>query len=219
MNFGEIRSRVAYRLGFKSTSADQDFAGPSTDTWRHIDNAINEARRQEIHLAQLEAGHRWLERNMETTWPASQLLLTLPGSLGDASLVRIFDITANSGMGDPIFFGDQQGTGAIVFRDRKTLEWRDAGPSSAVTLRIHYVPQAEDFTETSEECDIIPPRHHDLYVVSAAVRLREVADESAPQAWVQHRNELRFLLWKELSQTRPLGTGPARAKTSVVDSW
>lgn len=219
MNLGEARARMAYRLGFKTDQADQDFAGPSTDTNRRLDNFYNTSRFEELQLAAEEAGTVWMQRDHEDTWPANTLLHTLPTNLQEAQLRAIYDITANSGEGDPLWMGDRFSGSTLVWRNSKTLEWRDGGPGSDRTLRYLYVAQPAEFTEATDECDIIPSRHHNLYVLAASVRLREVADESAPKSWVTHRNELRHLLWKELSQTRPLWTGPRQTHQPTADFY
>jgi hypothetical protein len=206
-------------VGFKSTSPDQDFAGPATDTWLYVDEAINDAYQEEVSLCVQECGSKWLHRAYEDTWPSGQNLYTLPEELKDSLLHSIFDITSNSGMGEAIWMGDRMSDATVVWRDNDTLEWRDSGPGSDVTLRIFHVAQAKELKDTSDIPELIPERHRRLLALSAAIILRIDADESAPRDWFKRRDERRHSFWKEMSATRPLATGARPVDSFVADFY
>jgi hypothetical protein len=118
----------------------------------------------------------------------------------------IQDIT-NEDPGPELQF-DDRGLYGLRWVDRSTLQWGVDGPSSARSLRVEFVPQAETMANDDEEPLLIPPAHHELLVYSAAVTARFGADEGAPGDWKDHLRELRMDYWKFISKGRPFSDTP-----------
>lgn len=208
MNLGELRAKVSRKVGFTSASPDQDFAGPASDTWKYIDDGINEAYADECSKAQNEAGSHWFRRVVEATWPSGEQLFVIPDAVKQSQIYAIMDVTGDTGRGRPLYMGGILTESSVTWREPGVLEWRDAGPGSDVDLRFHYVASAVRMTTATQEPELIPEAHRWLLVWSAACILRDEADEAAPGRWISRRDELRKTFHKQLSKARPMATGP-----------
>lgn len=202
MNFLELQDEVKDWINFTSGTSNSDF------TSGQIKKAVNQAYKREVRKGRLEGGSSWFLKNVLKTWPASTATLEVPSVLNQTNALRIEDIT-DTDPGFDIGIAENGTMGEIFWLDNRTLQWGEDGPSSARSLRWHYMARAVDLVNDAEIPDLIPEDFHELLVLSAGVFLRFKADEMAPQEWQSALNDLRMDYWKELTLGRPRSTGSA----------
>jgi len=196
MNFLELQDEVKELLNFNASQIDQDF------TLVQVKNAINRAYRREYVRARQEGSRRYFITTTNVTWPASAATLALPENLQGAQITRVTDITSND-PGTELIFSDFGNIGDLFWANHRTLQWGTSGPSSAKTLKFEYFANAEKMVHDYDTPDLVPPEHRELIFYSAAIDLRNRADEMAPQAWMYERENLRMDFWKDVSKNRP----------------
>jgi len=175
--------------------ADQDF----TET--QVKKAINSRYALECLHGQQQGRRTWFHRVQSFTWAASSTTLVLPPSVSQAGIMTFEDITDRD-PGYPL-------PSLVFWLDSRTLQWGDTSPGSARTIRATYFARPVDMVSGSDEPELIPPEYHMLLVWSAAIYLRQKADEGAPPAWLEQLNEERLNYWKAISRPRPSsGGGP-----------
>lgn len=192
-NLQWLRTRVADKINFDVTQPDQDFAGTTSEPNRLIDDALNESYANEYNEAKLEVSPEWFIQDYSFTWPAStsQLdLRTINASLTDHSILKLMDET-NDSEGEEVWVRKVTHHSPIMWRNRYTLQWGTEGPGQAKTMRAIYMPEPKEMLDELDEPELIPTEHRWLLVWSACVILRDMADEAAPQRWIQHLQELR----------------------------
>lgn len=206
MNFGELKDETSELLNFNSGQTDQDF------TAAQIGSAVNRAYRREYVRARQEGVKEWFILTTDITWAAAAATVTVASSLQGAQIIKIMDIT--SGLpGTEMIFSDTADVGDLSWKDRVTLQWGTTGPASQKTLRIIYFPVSEKMTSDSDVPALVSEEHHELIFYSAAIDLRNRADEMAPQAWLFERESLRQDYWKDISRSRPHSDVVGVAKT------
>ena len=196
MNFGELKSETGELLNFNAGQTEQDF------TASQIGKAVNRAYRREYVRARQEGVRRFFLSATDVVWPASPAVLPLPKRLIGAQLLRVMDITSGS-PGSERVFSEDVATGDLAWADRGSLQMGTSGPGSAKTLRFFYFPSAEALVNDDDVPGLISEEHHELIFYSAAIDLRNRADEVAPQAWLFERESLRQDFWKDISRNRP----------------
>ena len=210
MNRGEMRSDLSFIVNVDEGTANQDF---STS---RLNKAIQWCYDEEVRKAKLRGQVRWFKKTAQITWPASQVRLKLPTSLSKRNLVGLWDFT-NADPGYPIVVRETSLDGGDCWWfDNDTLQWGTTGPSSAVTVHIEYLEDAEFLASDSNEPDLIPTDYHKMIVWGAAVFLRAVGDEAPPAFWVQQHSELQMDYWKFLSKGRPFTDGPSVQNNTVA---
>lgn len=194
MNFLEIQDEVKDLLNFTSGTADQDF----TDL--QIRRSINRRYAREVAVAQQHGGMTWFHKVQEFTWETSDVTLTLPSELDGANIIMFEDVTDS----DP---GDGLPSG-VFWKDNRTLQWGDAGPTSDRTLRLTYMARPLEMASDNDAPELIPAHLRMLLVWSAAIYLKWKAEETAPNDWKSELEEHRLDYWKYISRGRPfLGQG------------
>ncbi len=197
MNFGELQDQVKFLLNFNDGATDQDFS------LTRIKQAINMAYKREVNRAQQHGNRDFFTAYEDHTWSSGESTFTLPASIKKRSgkIVRFEDVSS-TGLGTLLDIGTRASDGLVVWRDRETLYWGDSGPSEDKTIRIIFLSDAQDLATDADEPSLIPPAFHELIVWSAAVFLREVADEEAPPSWKRRLEDLQDDFWKALSRGR-----------------
>ena len=114
--------------------------------------------------------------------------------------------------------GDRYTGGNLTWRDMNTLEWGETGPSADVSLLFRYITEPIDMTDPTSVPNVFPSRFHDIIIVSGCILAKEDADEKAPSDWSRQRKEWREQLYKALSATRPLITGPRMTQHNPAES-
>ena len=196
MDFLELQTEAKELLNFNTSQTDQDF------TLKQVKSAINRAYRREYVRARQEGTRRFFIATTSVVWPASQATLGLPVNLQGAQIVRVCDVTSTT-PGTELIFSDYGDVGDLYWLNRNTLQWGTGGPSSEKTVQFEYFPGITKMVQDDDEPDLIPPEHHDIIFWSAAIDLRNRADEMAPQAWLFERENLRMDFWKDISKNRP----------------
>ena len=196
MDFLELQDETKELLNFNASQTDQDF------TLTQVKNAINRAYRREYVRARQEGSRKFFLTSTSVTWSSDDTTLSLPSRLLGTQLVRVSDIT-NSDPGTELIFSDHGSVGDVFWLDRTRPQWGSNGPSSDRTLRFTYFPKADKMVHDEDEPELIPDEHRELIFYSAAIDLRNRADEMAPQAWMFERENLRMDLWKDISKNRP----------------
>ena len=203
MNREQLRDEVAFLLNFNEDQADQDF------TTAQLNRAIQYAYQDEVRQAKLEGQMRHFKKTTSVTWTASTPTLTVPSTLQGKALIALWDVT-NADPGTRLIVRDNSYEGGDVFwLDNSTLQWGSDGPSSDTTVRFEYMAEPETLISDAEEPQLMPISHHWLIVWSAAIYLRTVADEGAPQAWLAKQREFRLGFWKWLSRGKPYSDIPS----------
>ena len=196
MNFKELQDETSELLNFNSGQTDQDF------TASQIKNAVNRAYKREYVRARQEGVRRFFITATDVVWPAGAATLELPERLAGAQLIRVTDVTSGPLVAE-LIFSDNGSVGDLHWANRNTLQMGTSGPSSEKTLRFQYFPGVTKLVTDDDEPSMIPEEHHELVFYSAAIDLRNRADEIAPQAWVFERESLRQDFWKDISRNRP----------------
>lgn len=187
-----IQERTKLILDANPLQADSDF------TTAQIKGAINEAYEDEVNRAKTECSHLYFYQTNTLTWPSSTPTISTTDSrwpwLDNADIFLFQDITAGANRPTDL---------RLYWRDRETLFWGDPqGPGSDRTVRVTYVGRAEELSADGDVPELIEQAHLQLIAWSAAILLRDIADEQAPAAWLNRRNDHRFSWWKEL-ESRP----------------
>jgi hypothetical protein len=196
MNFSELKSETSELLNFNTGQTDQDF------TASQIAKAVNRAYRREYVRARQEGVRRFFLATTDMVWPASTATVPLPGRLVGAQLLRVMDITGGL-PGSEVIFSDDSTTGDMSWADRNSLQMGTTGPGAEKTFRFTFFPSAEKLINDDDVPGLISEEHHELIFYSAAIDMRNRADEIAPQSWMYERESLRQDYWKDVSRNRP----------------
>ena len=213
MNLGELRSDLAMTLNFNTGQVNQDFTDAQLNT------ALNRAYAREVQFASSEGTRRYFAAVLNITWPANQLTLTLPPALQGKTLTRFADVTHGE-PGREINFSEFGVGSGIFWLDANTLQFGTTAPGQDRTFRVFYYAAPNTLVLDADVPNLVPTAFHELLVWSAAIWLRAMADEAAPQAWVAQRDELRMNYWKLVGRGRPTDDVPwVRPRESdVTDS-
>jgi hypothetical protein len=190
MRFIDLQNEVADLVGFTDGAVSN--SGFSTDI---IKRAINRRYEAETLLAQQHGRRSWFHKVQSFTWSSGEETLTVPASISSAAIIRLEDITNN----DP----GSSLPPEVFWKDNKTLQWGSTSPGSDITIRATYFARPVEMVNDADEPELIPPEMRMLLVWSAAVFLRQKADEGAPGQWLEMLNEERMTFWKWLSKARP----------------
>lgn len=187
-----LKDQTQNILNANPLQVDADFTD-SQLTW-----AINEAASDELNQAKMETNPLFFLRPYRFTWPSNQEQYVLTGTpLEYAEVFRFYIIQSRN--------TDKERRVKIDFeyRDSKTLFWRYyQGPSGDSLIEALYWPAANFLVEDTQEPDWIAPSYRNLLAWSAAILLREIADESAPGNWYRRRDALRYNWWNSVN-SRP----------------
>lgn len=184
-----LEDRLKRRLDNNPDQADSSYSSAN------MRSALNEAYTEEVNKAKMEGSRKWFIQKYEFTWAASTPTYSIDGTPMEYMDAFIFqDVTDNTNLPRDI---------TLLWNDRKTLYWgSSSGPSSAKTIRVLYLANAEELTSDTSEPDLIAPAHRDLLPLAAAILLAEESDLSVPASWERRLMEKRLMWWKTL-QARP----------------
>jgi hypothetical protein len=189
-------------LNFNPDEEDQDFAGTAAEPWRALDFSINQAYREEYKLAVQEVGDPSFIKTLQFSWPSASTTLSLPASVAGKRISQIDDITSTS-PGETIWIQQREGAyqPSVFWLDSNTLQWGTSGPGEDKTLLAVFVQEPIDLVSPIDVPFLIPERHRDLLVWSAAVIARMIRDDdNVPRKWEQQIQSLRFAFWNDLMQ-------------------
>lgn len=203
MDTRALIDRTKLWLNFNEDQTDQDFSEAQ------ILSVLNMVLTEECSLAKQEGARSWFRTSTEFTWAASEVTLTLPEPLSRVSMYRLVDVTDTTGPGARILFSQEGFTGDVFWKTRTVLQWGSTGPASERTLRAYYFATPEELVTDLDIPELIPDEFHELLPLSAAVVLRTMADDAAPQAWLMKQRDYRNRLWKFMSRGRPLDDIPS----------
>ena len=196
MNFKELQDEVSELINFNSLQADQDFSA------LQIKKAVNRSYAREYRKARQEGIRRYFTTTLDITWSANTVTIELPNGLKHAQLCKVTDVSATD-PGTAIVFDERGFLGDVFWKNRVTLQWGQTGPNEDKTLRFEFYPEPEKMNNDDDVPELLPPDHHELIFYSAAIDLKTRADEMAPPAWLNEREELRMDLYKDMSRGRP----------------
>lgn len=209
MNFGEALSRLSFVLNFNSSQSDQDF---STVRLRE---AYNLAYVREVNRALQQGLLKYFHKDQDFVWPTDQVTLIPPTTLNKTSIISFRDVTS-----------DTNGPGSkidLTWRNNNLLQWGSVGPGDDRIIRALYVARPVTLTNDADTPDLIAEEYQDLLVWSAAIELREIADEKAPDSWRMRLEGLQMDWWKSLTRGRPYEDIPtiipnSNTSTGFIDS-
>ena len=211
MNRGQIRDRLTFVLNANDGQTDAAFSNA------RLNQAIDFAYMNEVTDAQQEGSESWFKRVTQVTWPASQRDLEIPSALRAKRIIDIYDVTNNDTgyrftiKNDPTLVWSGalfyvQDAQQAYWEDYKTLRYaNEDGPSSALTLKFYHIALPADIEADEDIPDLIPEEFHELLVWSAAILLRQIADEAAPPAWISRWKDRQAAYHKHISTGRPDG--------------
>jgi hypothetical protein len=208
MNRGELRSLLQLILNFNPGQNDQDF------TPAQLNDALSRSYKHETGRARQQGGRDYFLAATTFTWPASQAELTLPANVKRRSLLRFEDISSGTEPGSLLLFSRDGSAGDLRWATRNSLRWGTSGPATEKTIRCIFFEEPLTLASDDDEPELIPDTWHELLAWSAAIELRRMADESAPEQWLLHQQELRHGLWKDASRGRPHDNIPTIEGTS-----
>jgi len=199
MRLEELRDKVNFLVNFNSAQSDQSFAGPSTDTNKYIDWAINESYREEVRIARRMISRNAFLKTFPMTWSANAETMSIPEEVRGKDIVAIRDDTDQS-PGVILSFSDNTGLiDGIYVYDYETWGW-DSAPSQDKTLSIYYLATPNEMKNAGDSPELLKPDDHDILTWGAAIILRMSADESAPLKWEARHEDLRWQLHKGIAQ-------------------
>jgi hypothetical protein len=201
MNFKEMQDRLAFILNAHSNQVDQDF------TVARYKQALNYAYNREVQKAMLEGVKEYWKEQQTISWPANQQTLSLPANIKKKTILRIHDVTHND-IGEQLYFDKYGLTDTVFFKDTSTLQWGTVGPNEAKTLRVYYLAYPEELVTDDDEPSLVPEAFQEVIIWAAAVWMKSIVDDSAPDSWQQQLFELRQDFWKYVSMGRPRSDEP-----------
>jgi hypothetical protein len=189
-DLSQIREKVAFILNFNEGQLDSDFSKAQ------IDMAINESYLDEVSAAIEEGDRRWFHHTQDIIWPEKQRVLTLPDSIAGKNIINIKCENTSQ---------------PVKLEDYNRLAWsRITGPTKTKTLSVTYMPEPSSLINDSDEPYLVPRRHRHVIAWAAAILLRQVADEVAPQQWVIRHQQIRLRFWSDITRGRPIEGGVPR---------
>lgn len=203
-DFEWLQDETSKWLNFNPLQANQDF------TTQQIKDAVNDAYIDEVNTAKLQCNINNFKMTLDFTWAADAVTISppvFPAQLNRTSVYKMTDVTDNDPGYDLIFDRDGR-TGDVTWKDYQTLQWGDSGPSSDKTIRAFYLADAVEMDADEDEPILVPSSYRRLIVLSAAVSLRDMADEGAPQAWLMRLQNYRMDFWKFIKLGRPISDVP-----------
>jgi len=208
-----LREKLSFILNMNPKQTNQDFIGPTGNTNKYLDEAINEAYRAVVNEAMLECGYDWFKRVYSFTWAADADTQQVPDDILGKDILELRDTTDDE-MGTPLVFCDYWVDGAIHWEDRKTLRWGTTGPSRITTISAVCLENPQDLVSDNDEPFLIPVRFRDIISWKAAILLRTMADELAPESWILRFIELQEQLHTTLARGKPSMNNPSRIRIS-----
>lgn len=202
MQLGDLRTLLSTVLNFNAGQTNQDFSTAQ------LTQALNLAYNRIVVDAQQHGSKRFFAKTVQFTWPASQVSYNLTDVINFTSLIALRDVTdAQGGVGTPL---------TVWWKEHNKLQWGTTGPASDRTIEVHYYASAETMVGDGESPSLVPPEFHEFIVWDAAIWLREMADEQAPQAFEKNRMtwEQRYL--KHVMLGRPQEDTP---RVGMVGGW
>jgi hypothetical protein len=159
------------------------------------------------------------KRKSDFTWTADATTMEIPDEMLGKQILRISDDTDTS-PGPVLRIWDEANDGSGFYTyDHDTWGWYPA-PSSDRSLVITYVADCKYLREATDEPDLIPRRHRDLIIWSAAIWLHQVAPVTNTKTlglWLGRQDELRFDYHKELARGSPAGHPPPHIRNPYPD--
>lgn len=203
MDRAALRTDLRFRLNVTEGEADQDFSEA------RLNAALQYAYNQEVEKGKQHGFAAWFKKTATFTWPAGQLQVTLPDSVVRSNVIAFYDITSSEPGTLFVVQQERERGGSAWWYEHDKLNWAgNTAPTTAKTLRVFYLANAETLANDAQSPQLIPPQFHQLVVIAAAVHLREVADESAPLSWLKTLEDWRFDFWKSISKGRPFADTP-----------
>lgn len=218
----ELIDELKFIYNFNQGQTDQDMRGTATDPDKRFRDAINEAYVDEVEEAAQMGSTVYFITQTFCSWPASTPTFDVGEGLAGATIHRIDyrDATATStAPWELMWLSSWPEDTNHYWLDRRTLQWGLTGPSSAKTLRFVHLAEPEELQDSFDEPILIPRRFRHLLPVSAALKLRMVADDETNNPLVHRRNEIRERFWKAISQGRPTQTGYPGTFASTSDAY
>ena len=209
-----MRDMLALMLNFNAGQTNQDF----TDA--QLNDSLYRAYRREVRMAKLEGEKSWWLAFQDFTWAASTTTITAPDVMKQGFLT-LRDVTEDE-VGEEVQFSSSGTGGDVFWKDRNTLQWGTQGPGSERTLRVFYKARMEKWAADDDSPAIMPEEYHELIVYSAAIELRDFADNGqVPQRWLQERQETRFDYWKHaaLGKAQHSPTWLEGLDSDVSEDW
>jgi hypothetical protein len=194
-------------VNFNSTQTDQSFAGPTAETNRYIDWAINEAYREEIKLGRRNVSRDAFMKQYSFTWEADDASVTIPDEVKGKDILGIRDDTNQSPGRFLTFHKINSDIDGVYVSDRDTWGWYPK-PSADRELVVFYLASPKNLNNADDEPDLLQEDDQDLLVWSAAILLRTAADDEAPSSWSRKQFDLRMSFWKGLASGRPMINPP-----------
>lgn len=197
IDFKYCQDELSDLLNFTAGVVDQNF------TTAQLKKALNRAYKREVRKGKVEGHSAWYKVGQVETWPSGQQTFDLPNGLDQRNILRVYDQTDND-PGIPLDIASEGNSGRMFFKDRNTLQWSgQGGPGQDKTLNFVYTADATEMVSDGDEPFLIPPENRELLWYSAAVDLRERADEVAPGSWHQKLSDAQMDYWKVVSRGRP----------------
>lgn len=212
-----LRSQVSWCVDFNEGQTDQSFSGPTTETNKWIDNAVNQAYEFEVNQAQQECGWRPFRRIFEFTWGSGDTTYVLPEHMQYVQHLVWTDIT-DLDPGVELIFD----VTALHWKDHKTVQWGSTGPGRDTTVRAEYLAAPVPLEHPFDEPELVPPRFRWLIVWQAASKLLTVADQNVPDKWLAEIDSWRSQFHSSLNSGNPIVNDPAVIKVQPYDissSW
>jgi len=216
MNLDALRTKVSFLVNFNTGQADQDFAGTTADSNRDVDFAINEAYRDEVEKGKQNGNRNYFLETRSFTWPAGEQTQPIPLDVLGKTIIAFRDDTQlTPGPIAPKFDALVEGSGLFIV-NRRTFGLQPA-PGTARTFTILFLANAAEMKESDDEPELIQPQFHDLIVWSAAILLKQVADQRSPPEWLSKQLDYRNQWWKFLSLGSPVLHPPQRIRLDNPD--
>lgn len=194
MTRDEIESFAKFILNYNDSQLEDSI---SATRWPEL---VNMAYQDVWNRFKQTVSRASLLSSTDLTWPAGATTLELPVSLHNTV---IYDLVYVDQTGLPY------GRFAGYFEKRNLLRldlFGSANPQS-FTLRVYFVPDAEELTVGTSSPVLIPPAHHKVIAWELARVIKAIADKEVPPSWDDKIAEIeqRMMIdWK----SRPVAQRP-----------
>ena len=185
-NLDWLRQRVAWLVRFDVTMPDEAFAGPQSNPYLRIDEAINETYKIIIFDAANGIDPDFFKVSSQFIWPANQVQFTLPAGLSRISALD-WRIITNGLPGQQITpTAGYTFTSEIYWSGGNTLSWGNTGPRVDEIVLCTHRALPTDMSAFAEEPHLLTYEFRDMLPIGAAIWLltQRVGDE-APQSLIK----------------------------------
>jgi hypothetical protein len=170
-NLDWLRKRVSWVIRFDPLAADEAFAGPQSDPWLYVDQAINWRYKRVIDEVASAIDPDFFKVSDTIKWPIGQQNLPVTSTL-DRTMILDYRLVTNGFPGQQITpTAGYTFSSEIYWSSNNVLTWGNTGPVQEELLMITHVGVAKDMSEPMDEPWLLSYSFRDMLSDGAAIDL------------------------------------------------